>query len=130
MSTREIAELTGKRHDHVLYDTRKMLADLGKDAPEFSGSSQVPGPYGRMVEVPVFNLPKDLTLTLVSGYNVQMRHRIITRWLELEEVNKAPQVPAIASHHTANRTSNQRAKKTASLGCAQVPPKRPRLVST
>lgn len=89
MSTREIAELTGKRHDHVLYDTRKMLADLGKDAPEFSGSSQVPGPYGRMVEVPVFNLPKDLTLTLVSGYNVQMRHRIITRWLELSSEVRA-----------------------------------------
>lgn len=73
----------------------------------------------------MFNLPKDLTLTLVSGYNVQMRHRIITRWLELEEVNKAPQVPAIASHHTANRTSSHRAKNTANLGCAQVPPKRP-----
>ena len=122
MSTREIAELTGKDHKNVLADVRKMLADLGKDAAEFSAPSQVPGPYGRQVWVPMFNLPKDLTLTLVSGYNVQMRHRTITRWLELEEVNKAPQVPAIASHHTANRTSNQRAKNTASLGCAQVPP--------
>lgn len=25
----------------------------------------------------LFNIPKDLTLTLVSGNNVQMRHRII-----------------------------------------------------
>ena len=31
-----------------------------------------------------FNLPKDLTLTLVAGYNVKLRKRIIDRWLELE----------------------------------------------
>lgn len=85
MSTREIAELTGKRHDHVLYDTRKMLADLGKTSPEFSG--HLPDAYGRPQAV--FNLPKDLTLTLVSGYNVQMRHRIITRWLELSSEVRA-----------------------------------------
>lgn len=29
-------------------------------------------------------LPKDLTLTLVAGYNVRLRKRIIDRWLELE----------------------------------------------
>ncbi|WP_370558276.1 Rha family transcriptional regulator [Edwardsiella tarda] len=28
MSTREIAELTGKRHDHVLRDARNLLAEL------------------------------------------------------------------------------------------------------
>lgn len=92
MSSLEIAELTGKRPDNVLADVRKMLKALRKDATEFSGSSQVPGPYGRPLVV--FELPKDLTLTLVSGYNVQMRHRIITRWLELEEVNKPAVVVA------------------------------------
>lgn len=35
MSTREIAELTGKQHNDVPYDTRKMLADLGKTLAEF-----------------------------------------------------------------------------------------------
>lgn len=92
MSTREIAELTGKRHDNVLADARKMLAELGKTSPEFSG--HVPDAYGRRQAV--FNLPKDLTLTLVSGYNVQMRHRIITRWLELDadKSGRGPNYPS------------------------------------
>lgn len=98
MSSLEIAELTGKQHKNVLYDIRKMLNALEKDAAEFSASSFVSGPYGRKLEVRVYNLPKDLTITLVSGYSVQMRHRIFTRWLELEGAQKpvlaAPQAAA------------------------------------
>jgi len=80
MSSREIADLTGKRHDNVMTDVRKMLADLGLHAPDFSGAYDTD--RGNSYEC--FNLPEDLTLTLVSGYSVQMRHRIIRRWKELE----------------------------------------------
>jgi phage regulator Rha-like protein len=80
MSSREIAELTGKRHDNVTADIRSMLDQLGLTSPEFSG--HLPDGYGR--PQPVFNLPKDLTITLISGYSVPMRHKIVTRWLELE----------------------------------------------
>lgn len=90
MNTQEIAKLTGKMHKHVVEDTRKMLLALGKHWAEFS--AEYKDSTGRWL--PRFNLPKDLTLTLVSGYNVQMRHRIITRWLELEEANRPAQAVA------------------------------------
>ena len=35
--------------------------------------------------ISAFFLPKDLTLTLVAGYNVKLRKRIIDRWIVLEE---------------------------------------------
>jgi len=82
MSSREIADLTGKRHDNVMADIRSMLDQLGQTSPEFSG--HLPDSYGRPQAV--FHLPKDLTLTLISGYSVPMRHRIVTRWQELEEL--------------------------------------------
>lgn len=88
MSSREIAELTGKEHKNVLADARKMLAELGYDSAEFS--AQYIDPTGRAL--PCFNLPKDLTITLVSGYNVQMRYAITKRWMELE-AQQAPKLP-------------------------------------
>jgi phage antirepressor YoqD-like protein len=88
MSSREIAELTGKDHKHVLQDVRNMLDQLGMTLAEFSAN--LPDAYGR--PQPVYMLPKDLTITLVSGYSVVMRHRIVTRWQELE-AGAAPKLP-------------------------------------
>ena len=79
MSSLEIAELTGKRHDHVMNDIRKMLEELEVLTPVFSGMRKVRGK-----EYEVFNLPKRETLILVSGYSVSMRASIIDRWQELE----------------------------------------------
>lgn len=79
MSSLEIAELTGKRHDHVMNDIRKMLEELGILTPTFSGVRIVRGK-----EYEVFNLPKRETLILVSGYSASMRASIIDRWQELE----------------------------------------------
>ena len=80
MSSREIAEVTGKRHDHVMTDIQKMLADLNLHAPVFSGTYQTE----RGNTYQCFNLPKRETLILVSGYSVAMRAKIIDRWQELE----------------------------------------------
>lgn len=83
----EIAELTGKEHFNVLIDIRKMLSELEVTALSFQVSYQ--DSTGRTL--PMFSLPKDLTITLVSGYSVPMRHAIVTRWMELEA--KAPALP-------------------------------------
>lgn len=81
MTSREIAELTGKRHDNVLRDARKMLDKLQLERNSFL-SFDHSGANGRRIEY--FVLDKDLTLTLVSGYDVVMRHKIVKRWQELE----------------------------------------------
>lgn len=80
MSSLEIAELTGKRHDHVMNDIRKMLEDLGIDAPKFLGTYKA----GRNNTYECFNLPKNETIALISGYSAVLRMAIIKRWSELE----------------------------------------------
>ena len=80
MTTREIAELTGKQHKHVLDDTRNMLEELKIDSAAFS--AQYKDSTGR--SLPMFALPKRECILLVSGYNLLMRAKIIDRWQELE----------------------------------------------
>lgn len=86
MTSREIAELTGKRHDNVMADIRKMLSELGLDAPDFSGAYRT----DRGNEYECFNLPKRETMILVSGYSIPMRARIIDRWDALETGKATP----------------------------------------
>lgn len=80
MSSKEIADMTGKEHYNVLADIRNMFEQLQIDSTEFSG--QYKDSTGRTL--PCFNLNKDLSICLVSGYNVQLRMAIIKRWNELE----------------------------------------------
>ena len=88
MSSLEIAELTGKRHDHVMVDIVKMLKDLEIHAPGFAGTYKT----ARGNEYKCYKLPKRETLILVSGYSVTMRALIIDRWQELEE-KQTPATP-------------------------------------
>lgn len=80
MSSKEIADMTGKEHKNVLADIRNMFEQLGIISANFS--AQYKDSTGRTL--PCFNLNKDLSICLVSGYNVQLRMAIIKRWNELE----------------------------------------------
>ena len=88
MSSREIAELTGKQHKHVLTDIRNMLNSLNINSAVFT--AQYKDSTGRSLVM--FNLPKDETICLIAGYNAQVRMRIIKRWQELEE-KQTPATP-------------------------------------
>lgn len=79
MSSVELSELTGKRHDNVLSDIRKMLAEI--QSPEKSGDYK--DSMGRTQ--PCLLLDKEETICLVAGYSAQLRIRIIRRWQELEQ---------------------------------------------
>ena len=93
MSSREIAELCEKRHDHVMRDIREMLAQLhGEEAlPKFGGSYIGQDNTSR----PCFFLPKRETLILVSGYRLDLRAKIIDRWQELETARQVDPMRAL-----------------------------------
>lgn len=83
MSSREIAELTDKRHDNVMRDIETQLAPLLGDGGllkfEDTYQNSQNGQSYRM-----YRLPKRECLIVVSGYSVELRARIIDRWMELE----------------------------------------------
>ena len=92
MSSREIAELTGKQHKNVMADIRNMLKEINElkiqpvDYYDKKGEKR-----------PEYLLPKRETLILVSGYNIALRARIIDRWQELEEQDKGDTIGELSS---------------------------------
>jgi phage regulator Rha-like protein len=81
MSSREIAKLTGKAHKNVLADIRSMFVELEMNSAEFS--AQYSDSTGR--SLPCFDLNRELTDTLLTGYSAKMRLAVIRRWHELEK---------------------------------------------
>ncbi|WP_304350505.1 phage antirepressor KilAC domain-containing protein [Comamonas testosteroni] len=88
MSSREIAELTGKELGHVNRDIRAMLDSLPDD-PELEHVREDQDGRGYTT---AFHLGRELTYTLLAGYNVVLRRRVIARWQELE-AQQAPKLP-------------------------------------
>ncbi|WP_248731805.1 Rha family transcriptional regulator [Pseudomonas sp. MWU13-2517] len=80
MSSREIADLTGKRHDNVKADIRNMLADLKEDVLTFQGI-YLDGMNRQQTE---YLLDREHTDCLLTGYSAAMRMAVIKRWRELE----------------------------------------------
>lgn len=79
MSSREIAELTGKSHDNVLRDARALVA------AGVLKTEETPYRHSQNGQIyPEFILDQRDSLVLVSGYNAVLRAKIIDRWQELE----------------------------------------------
>ncbi|WP_412058290.1 Rha family transcriptional regulator [Bartonella sp. DGB2] len=126
MSSREIAKLCGKRHDHVMRDIRQMLTELyaeegiiksedtsleaSKEAcagglPKFGGTYL--DKQGKKQNC--YYLPKRECLILVSGYSTVLRAKIVDRWLELEQAHQ-PQLQLTQEDDTVYRLPEDRTK--------------------
>jgi Rha family phage regulatory protein len=85
MTSREIAEYTGKRHDNVLQDIKVVLTSLGKDVLTFQEtyldkSNRTQTQY---------KLDRELTYVLLTGYSAPLRLLVIRRLDELEQQAKS-----------------------------------------
>lgn len=86
MSSREIAELTGKEHRNVVRDIKKMFEDLEIDVLKceriFLDSMN-----RKQTE---YLLNRELTDCLLTGYSAKLRMVVIKRWHELESKESKP----------------------------------------
>jgi anti-repressor protein len=87
MTSLEIAELTGKRHDNVMADIRNMLSTLYGEGGLLNFQDTYQNEQNKQ-HYHIYRLPKRECLILVSGYSVELRAKIIDRWDELENAPK------------------------------------------
>lgn len=96
MSSLEIAEITGKRHDNILRDIAKMLVELDLiDALKSEDVNVLQTESGKFLQTqykdakgesrPLSILNKELTFTLLSRYSFKLSNLIVKRWINLEE---------------------------------------------
>jgi Rha family phage regulatory protein len=81
MNSKQIAELCDKRHSHVLRDIKNMFNDLGNE-PSFGLDEYIDAKGEKR---PMYVLDEAETLCLVSGYNVQLRMKIINQWQQMKD---------------------------------------------
>ncbi|KGF65578.1 phage antirepressor KilAC domain-containing protein [Pseudomonas lutea] len=108
MSSREIAELTGKQHKNVKRDIASMLADLKKDALSFE-RTYLDGQNRNQTE---YLLDREHTDCLLTGYSAPLRMAVVRRWRELEE-QAVPRIPA--NYAEALQLAADQAKETQRL---------------
>ena len=94
MSTREIADLTGSSHDNVMKTVRRLISEGVIRGNETTYHHPQNGQT-----YPQFVLSFRDTMVVVSGYNAELRARIIDRWQELEAI--APPAPAVPQSFAA-----------------------------
>lgn len=82
MSSREIAEITGKQHKHVLRDIRNMEPAWEKITQSKFGLSEYEDTTGR--KLPEYQLDKREVLYVATKWNDEIRAKLILRWEELE----------------------------------------------
>ncbi|KNC94002.1 hypothetical protein GM31_16645 [Trabulsiella odontotermitis] len=99
MSSRSISEMTNKEHKQIVRDIKTMLEQLGIYSAnlhhdESKGFFIAKKEYNGRIVIDEILLGQDLSTTLVTGYSVQDRYKIIKRWSELESGKATPLIAA------------------------------------
>jgi len=87
MSSIDIAELTGKNHQHVMRDIRKLIETMAIAESNF-GRSEYKDASGK--SNPMFELDFQATMTLITGYDAKRRSAVVKRWIALETGEAEP----------------------------------------
>ena len=96
MSSKEIAELTGKAHKNVIRDIESMIAEIEKDGSNLSHQAKSKGytiDRDNRGYVKIIHLDHSHTITLITGYDARQRKKVVDRWLELEGDRGSPVAP-------------------------------------
>lgn len=118
MSSREIAELCAKQHFHVMRDIRDMLDQLGIQSGGYI-QKWVHPQNGQEYEE--YRLPKDLTVTLITGYRADLRYKVVKRLEELEAGGPVPKTMAEALRLAADQIERaEAAEKSLALAAPKA----------
>ena len=101
MSSREIAELCDKEHRHVRRDIENLNATYEQMGMPKMGQT----PYTHEQNGQTYyeyQLTKEQTIDLITGYRADLRIRINRRWQELEQTN-TPTDPLLMIAHMAQQ---------------------------
>ena len=91
MSSREIAELVGKKHHHVMRDIRNMEPAWENITETKFGLSEYVDSTGR--KLPEYQLTKREVLYVATKWNDETRAKLILRWEELEKKQLQKSLP-------------------------------------
>ena len=83
MTSLEIAEITGKQHNHLMRDIRNMEAAWEKITQSKFGLSSYQDSTGRTL--PCYSLNKMECLYIATKFNDEARAKLVIRWQQLEQ---------------------------------------------
>lgn len=99
ITSMEIAEITGKKHYHVLAAIRNMEPAWEKTAATKFRCSSTKDKSGK--QIPIFVLTKTECLYVATKFNDEARAKLVLRWEELEKEKLQQTLPS-TGHETAN----------------------------
>ncbi|WP_233861019.1 Rha family transcriptional regulator [Tenacibaculum piscium] len=103
MSSKEIAELIGKNHQHITRDIDKLNRAYGNMGLSKVGQGYYHHPKTGKQRHRCFELTKMQTFDLLTGYSAELRIKVNRRWAELEqqqlEVVKPIALPTKRKHN-------------------------------